>query len=134
MKPIIVTLASVILLAGCSASYQAGNQSNNQASDQDVAIPYGTTTAKKNITTIKGYRPTQEDVTRYKNDIVAFLNASVPNFHRFNKAMILIDDVQADSLSEVSLDDVHLISVLDDTSAVMLGTVASYGVIIIRTK
>jgi len=132
MKPIIVTLASVILLAGCSASYQAGQQTRSD--DKEVTQPYGATTAARNITTVKGYQPTDDDVSRYKNNVKDFLEANVPNFSRFSKAMIVIDDVQADDLSEVALNDIRTISVLDGSSSVMLGTVAHDGVILIKTK
>lgn len=134
MKPIIVTLSSVILLAGCSASYQAQQQTGTKAGDVDVAQPYGDTTATKKITSLKGYQPTENDVIKFHNDVRSFLEAYVPNFSKYNKALIIIDDVQADSLIQVSLSEIKLISVLDSSSAVILGSTAAGGAIVIRTK
>ena len=99
-----------------------------------MAQPYGDTAASRKITSLKGYSPTADDVTRYKNDIGSFLSANVPNFSRYNKALIMIDDVKADSYKGLALSDVRLISVLDPSSAVILGTTAAGGAIVIKTK
>ena len=75
---VIVLLASASVLAGCSSTYKAGKQSGQK----EVALPYGSTEAAKNITTAKGYQPTEEDAIKFGNDVysfavVMFLAASV---------------------------------------------------------
>lgn len=116
------------MLAGCSTQ---GQQSR---ADQTVEQAYGTTTQIRNITSAKGYAPTEEDVARYRNNIVDFLEASVPNFNRYRNAMIVVDDVPWDSLSGIALSDVARISVMDSAPAVALGSRAAYGAILIRLK
>lgn len=128
MKKILILLA-VLALTSCSALYQSGQGTGSQSAQTS-----GSTAATGSITSVKGYRPTDEDVNRYKNSISAFLNANVPNFNRFQSAMILVNDVEVDNLDKVTLDKVHLISVLDSSSAVILGTSSRDGVIIIKTK
>lgn len=131
MKRILIIASAALLLASCSSGYQV---SRSQAADKEVARPYGDTAASRKITSLKGYSPTSDDVTRYKNDIGNFLSANVPNFSRYNKALIMIDDVKADSYTGLALSDVRLISVLDPSSAVILGTTAAGGAIVIKTK
>ena len=80
----ILLLLTVFALASCSASYQAGQQS--RSGNNEVAQSDGATTAAKNITTIKGYKPTADDVSRYKNNVGEFLKENVPDFGRFSKA------------------------------------------------
>ena len=130
MKKILVLLM-IIAAAGCSASYQAGQQNNDSA---DVSHSSGASTASKKITSIKGYQPTENDVLRYNNDVTTFLKASVPDFDRFSQAKIMIDGTEAESLKDISLSKISSISVLDASSAVILGTNAKHGVIIIQTK
>lgn len=127
---VFVLLITAIVLAGCSSSYNAGRQSVQK----EVAVPYGSTEAAKNITTAKGYQTTEEDAIKFGNDVYSFLQANVPGFSRYRAALILIDDVEADRLSDVALSDVRQISVLEGSAAVMYGTVAHDGVIIIKTK
>ena len=73
-------------------------------------------------------------MSRYNNDIYTFLQANVPNFSRFSRALVVIDGVEAESISGVALSDVRLISVLDSSNAVILGTIAAGGAIVIQTK
>lgn len=134
MKATVITLLSIVLLAGCSSSYQAVQQNNASNNDTSVALPYGETTKARNITSIKGYQPTEDDVIRYKNDVQAFLEANVPNFSKYRDAIIVIDDLKADSVNQVSLNDIKLISVLDPSSTSVLGTAAAGGAIVIKTK
>ena len=129
---IITVIALAILAAGCGTGYQSNNQQSR--TDGEVARPYGNTTVSQKITSVKGYSPTADDVSRYNNDIYAFLQANVPNFSRYNRAIVMIDGVEADSLSGVALSDVRLISVLDSSNAVILGTVAAGGAIVVQTK
>lgn len=131
MKKILV-LFLMLAAAGCSASYQAGQQKNNDSAD--VSHSSGASTASKKITSIKGYQPTENDVLRYNNDVTTFLKASVPDFDRFSQAKIMIDGTEAESLKDISLSKISSISVLDASSAVILGTNAKHGVIIIQTK
>ncbi|MCR5326674.1 MAG: hypothetical protein K6E37_08025 [Bacteroidales bacterium] len=128
---IITVIALAILAAGCGTGYQSNNQGRT---DGEVAQPYGNTTVSNKITSIKGYSPTADDVSRYNNDIYAFLQANVPNFSRFSRALVMIDGVEAESISGVALSDVRLISVLDSSNAVILGTIAHGGAIVIQTK
>lgn len=130
MKKILVLLM-IIAAAGCSASYQVGQQNNDSA---DVSHSSGASTASKKITSIKGYQPNENDVLRYNNDVTTFLKASVPDFDRFSQAKIMIDGTEAESLKDISLSKISSISVLDASSAVILGTNAKHGVIIIQTK
>ena len=128
---IITVIALAILAAGCGTGYQSNNQSRT---DGEVARPYGNTTVSPKITSGTGYSPTADDVSRYNNDIYAFLQANVPNFSRYSRAIVMIDGVEAESLSGVALSDVRLISVLDSSNAVILGTVAAGGAIVVQTK
>ena len=128
---IITVIALAILAAGCGTGYQSNNQSRT---DGEVARPYGNTTVSQKITSVKGYSPTADDVSRYNNDIYAFLQPNVPNFSRYSRAIVMIDGVEAESLSGVALSDVRLISVLDSSNAVILGTVAAGGAIVVQTK
>ena len=129
----LLLIAMAILSAGCGSSYQANNQQKSQQGGE-VAQPYGNTTVSNKITSIKGYSPTADDVSRYNNDIYTFLQANVPNFSRFSRALVVIDGVEAESISGVALSDVRLISVLDSSNAVILGTIAAGGAIVIQTK
>ena len=129
---IITVIALAILAAGCGTGYQSNNQQSR--TDGEVARPYGNTTVSQRITSVKGYSPTADDVSRYNNDIYAFLQANVPNFSRYSRAIVMIDGVEAESLSGVALSDVRLISVLDSSTAVILGTVAAGGAIVVQTK
>ena len=129
---IITVIALAILAAGCGTGYQSNNQQSR--TDGEVARPYGNTTVSQKITSVKGYSPTADDVSRYNNDIYAFLQANVPNFSRFSRALVMIDGVEAESISGVALSDVRLISVLDSSNAVILGTIAHGGAIVIQTK
>lgn len=129
---IITVIALAILAAGCGTGYQSNNQQSR--TDGEVARPYGNTTVSQKITSVKGYSPTADDVSRYNNDIYAFLQANVPNFSRYSRAIVMIDGVEAESLSGVALSDVRLISVLDSSNAVILGTVAAGGAIVVQTK
>ena len=129
---IITVIALAILAAGCGSGYQSNNQQSR--TDGEVARPYGNTTVSQKITSVKGYSPTADDVSRYNNDIYAFLQANVPNFSRYSRAIVMIDGVEAESLSGVALSDVRLISVLDSSNAVILGTVAAGGAIVVQTK
>ena len=127
---LVILLLAALTLAACSSAYQAGQQ--KQSNDAEVAQPYGNTTVSKKITSLKGYQPTQDDVIRYKNSIREFLNANVPNL--IKGAKIIIDDVEEDSFDGVSLNSVKLISVLDSSSAAILGTRGGSQVILIQTK
>ena len=136
MKAVIILLASAAMLCGCSTGYQARKQSGStsQKPDSEIARPYGNTTKAKNITSLKGYQPTEDDVIRYNNDVRSFLEGSVPNFNKYKGAMIVIDDVKSESLNEVSLSEIRFISVLDSSTAPVLGSSAYYGAIIIKTR
>ena len=127
----IVALAAM-LAAGCGPGYQANNQLKNTGT-QAEAQAKNTAIAKK-LSSVKGYGPTADDVSRYKNDTNAFLEDNVTDFSRFDKAIIMIDGAEAKSISGVKLSDIQLISVLDKDSAAILGTIPAGGAIVIKTK
>lgn len=128
MRELISILTVAAILAGCSAQNQQSRQ------NQRIEQGYGTTSEARNITSAKGYQPTADDVSRYKNNLVDFLEANVPNFYKYRNAMIVVDDVPYDSLSGIALSDVARISVMDNAPAVTLGTSAAGGAILIRLK
>lgn len=128
MKKFIAIASVIMLLAGCSALGQQSVGQGNSASQE------AGTTRTKSITSAKGYQPTQEDVLRYKNSVHDFLEANVPNFSRYGKALVIIDDVPSDNYFGVSLSEVRLISVLESTPSVVVGSEVHSGAIVIRTK
>ena len=124
-------LLSVLALTGCSASFQA-QQGNSRGSQ--VAQAANDTASHKTITSTKGYNPTSEDVTRYNNDVEAFLKANVPGFGKQGSVLIMVDDKKAESLKSVALSNVKNISVLDSSNAAILGSSDYKSAIIIKTK
>lgn len=132
LNRIIIIVALAVAATSCGSGYRANQNQGQQGAE--IAQPYGNTTVSNKITSIKGYSPTADDVSRYNNDIYAFLQANVPNFSRFSRALVMIDGVEAESISGVALSDVRLISVLDSSNAVILGTIAHGGAIVIQTK
>lgn len=132
LNRIIMIVAMAVAATSCGSGYRANQNQGQQGAE--IAQPYGNTTVSNKITSIKGYSPTADDVSRYNNDIYAFLQANVPNFSRFSRALVMIDGVEAESISGVALSDVRLISVLDSSNAVILGTIAHGGAIVIQTK
>ena len=129
---VIIIIALAVAATSCGSGYRANQNQGQQGTE--IAQPYGNTNVSSKITSIKGYSPTEDDVSRYNNDIYAFLQANVPNFSRFSRALVMIDGVEAESISGVALSDVRLISVLDSSNAVILGTIAHGGAIVIQTK
>ena len=129
----IVALAAM-LAAGCGPGYQANNQLKNTGTQAEAQAQAKNTAIAKKLSSVKGYGPTADDVSRYKNDTNAFLQDNVTDFSRFDKAIIMIDGAEAKSISGVKLSDIQLISVLDKDSAAILGTIPAGGAIVIKTK
>ncbi|MBO6169249.1 MAG: hypothetical protein J6O51_04675 [Bacteroidales bacterium] len=125
----LVILLSALTLTACSAAFQSQSGQSNS-----TAVAQSASETSRSISSSKGYTPTQDDVTRFNNDIEAFLKAKAPNYNKFGKVLIMIDDKKAESFNAVPLSKVKNISVLDSSNAAILGSTDYGSAIIIKTK
>ena len=127
----------MLLLSGCGSTYNqpATTGGSLPATKSGTDVTSATVNPHKGITTAEGYTPTQEDISRYNNDLGDFLTANVKGFSTYRKAMILVNGKEADSYTGISLNKVKTVSVLDPATAVRTyGTRAGNGAIVITTK
>ena len=138
MRNRILTIAALatMLAAGCGPGSQLSNQQgkNAEPAQAQAQTPAKNPAITKKLSSVKGYGPTSDDVSRYKNDTNAFLEDNVPDFKRFDNAIIMIDGAEAKNISDVRLSDIQLISVLDRESAAILSSLPAGGAIVIKTK
>ena len=133
----ITVIAAALLFSGCGILLGGSGQSSSTSSSASTS---GSTYSQKpssgtsSIMSTGGYRPTSDDVSRYGNDVSAFLKAVVPNFNYYKDAAIVVNSKVVSSLSGVRLSDIKTISVLDKAPSLTTETKSTHGAIVITTK
>jgi uncharacterized protein YceK len=125
---IVLVLCAMLALAGCSALMSSsgsagysGNSANNEVSASGSSSR-------------GSYRPTATDISRYGDDVSAYLKALVSNFNAYRNAAVIVNDKVVPGLSSVKLSEVSSITLFDKAPVLKSSEKATHGAIVITTK
>jgi len=134
-------LGVLLLVCSCSLAYQSSSGSSSSGSSSaatttssSISTAGRSSSGSGSLTSKSGYQPSSADVSRYNNDVKAFLKASLPDARVINDAAVIIDDKVASDVSAVKLSDVKNISFLEKAPSLTVGDKSTHGAIVIRTK
>lgn len=143
----VLFFSAALLVCSCSLAYQssssggsssggssAGSSSANTTAGTSVSTASRSSSGSGSLTSKSGYQPSREDVSRYNDDVKAFLKASLPDSRIINDAAVIVDDKVVSDVSAVKLSAVKNISVLEKAPSLTVGDKATHGAIVIRTK
>ncbi|MBR5905449.1 MAG: hypothetical protein IKZ51_03195 [Bacteroidales bacterium] len=138
---ILLIIGTVLLVCSCSLAYQSSSGSSSSGSSSaktttssSVSTASSSGSGSGSLTSKSGYQPTRSDVSRYNDDIKAFLTANLPNAKIINDAAVIVDDKVVSDVSAVKLSAVKNISVLEKAPSLTIGDKSTHGAIVIRTK
>lgn len=125
---LVLILAAALTLSGCGMLLQSNTNTT------DTGISAGKADSGISPSSRDSYYPSAADISRYGDDVNAWLNASVPNYSQYRNAAVIVDDKVASDLSVVKLSKVKKVTLFEKAPALKSGEKSTHGAIVITTK
>ena len=124
----LIVLCTLLALSSCGALMSSSGSAGYSGKSAWSEVATSSSSTKGSL------RPTAADVSRYGDDINAYLKALVPNFDAYRNAAVIVDDKVATGLSSVKLSQVSSITLFEKAPVLKSSEKATHGAIVITTK